>query len=167
MAVRIDTTFNVQDQLLSVPLTRNIFTFGNELGDVMHEVWHKSVGCARNATAKINVHEKHQPTCDMVASLNKKISYRHKQVLLLAGSVPIANQGFACFQLSGMLHDDGSASCLQTLNTIKTSIIHCDYGVDDRIQGDNETINSCRVQGSFKLLILPQKAFAFLVKLVI
>jgi hypothetical protein len=114
MAARIDTTFNVQDQLLSVPLTRNIFTFGNELGDVMHEVWHKSVGCARNATAKIDVHEKTQPTCNGVASLNKKLSYRHKQVSSLAGSVPIANQGFTCFQLSGMLHDDGSTSCMQT-----------------------------------------------------
>jgi hypothetical protein len=167
MAARIDTTFNVQDQLLSVPLTRNIFTFGNELGDVMHEVSHKSVDCARNATAKIDVHEKNQPTCNGVASLNKKLSYRQEQVSSLAGRVPIANQGFACFQLSGMLHDDGSTSCMQTLNTIKTSIIHCDYGVDDRIQGNNETINSCKVQGSFKLLILPQKAFAFLVKLVI
>jgi hypothetical protein len=99
MAARIDTTFDVQDQLLSVLLTRNIFTFGNELGDVMHEVWHKSVGCARIATAEIDVHEKNQPTCNGVASLNKKLSYRRKQVSSLAGSVPIPNQGFACFQL--------------------------------------------------------------------
>jgi hypothetical protein len=125
------------------------------------------VGCASNATAKIDVHEKNQPACNGVASLNKKLSYSHKQVLSLAGSVPIANQGFACFQLSGMLHDDGSTYCMQTLNTIKTSIIHCDYGVDNRIQGNNGTINSCRVQGSFKLLILHQKSFAVLVKIVI
>jgi hypothetical protein len=89
--------------------------------------------------------------------LKQEAFLQTQQVSSLAGSVPIAIQGFTCFEHSGMLHDDGSTSCMQTLNTIKTSIIHCDYGVDDRTQGNNETINSCRVQGSFKLLISLRK----------
>ncbi len=89
--------------------------------------------------------------------LKQEAFLQTQQVSSLAGSVPIAIQGFTCFEHSGMLHDDGSTSCMQTLNTIKTSIIHCDNGVDDRIQGNNETINSCRVQGSFKLLISLRK----------